>query len=251
MKRFIKAWLDRRPAPPAPELPMDGPLCALPLVLPLAEARRVMVFAPHPDDESIGCGGLLALLARAGVPTRVVLVSDGSGAGGLPEGAGEVRQQEFRAALARLGIGDMALLGFPDGELALSPALLAAIAQEVRDFSPQWVFTPASIDLHRDHRVVAEAVRQAALAVASVETVWQYETWSPLPITHVLDITGMLATKLAALGEHRTALACGNYLLGTEGLSRHRALLLGAPKPDGAAEGYLATQRAALFMPAR
>ena len=74
---------------------------------------------------------------------------------------------------------------------------------------------------------------------------------APVPITHVLDITGMLATKLAALGEHRTALACGNYLLGTEGLSRHRALLLGAPKPDGAAEGYLATQRAALFIPER
>lgn len=243
MKRFIKSWLDRRATAPR----MEGPLCALPTAFPLAEARRVLVFAPHPDDESIGCGGLLARLAQAGVPTRVVLVSDGSGAGGLPAGAGETRQQEFRAALARLGIDDMSLLGFPDGELALTPPLLAAVAQEVRDFAPQWVFSPASIDLHRDHRVVTEAVRRAALAITSVEVVWHYETWSPLPITHVLDITDLLATKLSALNEHRTALACGNYLQGTEGLSRHRALLLGAPKPDGAAEGYLATQRSTGF----
>ena len=248
MKRFIKAWIDRRVT--APVL-VEGPLCALPAAFPLAEARRVMVFAPHPDDESIGCGGLLASLAQAGVPTRVVLVSDGSGAGGLPAGAGEIRQQEFHAALTRLGIGDVSLLGFPDGELSLTPPLLAAIAQEVRDFAPQWVFSPASIDLHRDHRVVTEAVRLASLATASVDRVWHYETWSPLPITHVLDITDLLATKLSALSEHRTALACGNYLQGTEGLSRHRALLLGAPKPDGAAEGYLATQRETGFTPLR
>jgi LmbE family N-acetylglucosaminyl deacetylase len=247
MKRFIDAWLERRSDRAAS---LEVPLVALPAAFPLADARRVLVFAPHPDDESIGCGGLLTLLARAGVPTRVVLVSDGAGAGGLPPGAGEVRQQEFRAALSRLGVTDFAQLGFPDGELTLGPALEAAISHEVQAFSAPWIFVPASIDLHRDHRVVTEAARRAAMQSAAVAALWHYETWSPLQVSHVLDISEVLESKLAALAEHRTALACGNYLAGTEGLARHRALLLGAPRPGAAAEGYLCTLRPAQFKPA-
>jgi LmbE family N-acetylglucosaminyl deacetylase len=246
MKRFIDAWRERLGLRTAS---LEGPLCPLPAAFPLGDARRVLVFAPHPDDESIGCGGLLTLLTRAGVPTRVVLVSDGAGAGGLPPGAAELRQQEFRAALARLGVSDFAQLGFPDGELKLDAALEASVEHEVRAFSAQWVFVPASIDLHRDHRVVTEAVRQAALRSATVTALWHYETWSPLQVSHVLDISDVLESKLAALSEHRTALACGNYLAGTEGLARHRALLLGAPRPGAAGEGYLRTQRDTRFSP--
>ena len=222
-------------AMPAPEV---GELCSLPQRLDLAAARRVLVLAPHPDDETIGCGGALALLARAGVALHVVLVSDGSGAGGLPPDAAAVRQAEFVRALQQLGVSSHALLGFPDGELMLSPELLAAIAQQVDAFAPDWIFCPHAGDLHRDHRVVAAAARQAALASPSVQRLCEYETWSPVQPSHVLDIGAVLATKLAALKQHETALACGNYVEATLGLARYRALLLGAPVQGGAAEAY-------------
>ena len=213
-------------------------LCPLPQRMDLSAARRVLVLAPHPDDETIGCGGALALLARAGVALHVVLVSDGSGAGGLPPGAAAVRQAEFIRALELLGVSSHALLGFPDGELSVSPDLLAAVAQQVDAFAPDWIFCPHAGDLHRDHRVVAAAARQAALASPSVQRLCEYETWSPVQPSHVLDIGAVLATKLAALKQHETALACGNYVEATLGLARYRALLLGAPVQGGAAEAY-------------
>lgn len=253
MKQFTWPWPRRRSTPvstpAAQHAPQaaEPPLCALPLALPLAEAERVLVFAPHPDDESIGCGGALALLARAGIPMRVVLVSDGSGAGELPPGTDLIRRQEFVAALQRLGVVDHVLLGFPDGALRQDPPLQQAVAQQVQQFTPTWIFSPSSADLHRDHRVVALAVRQAAREVPAVQRLCEYETWSPLPVTHVLDISDVLEIKLAALAEHRTALACGNYLEATAGLARHRGILLGGPKPGAAGEGYLCTDRATGF----
>lgn len=239
MKPFIATWLERwrRPAAAPTE-----PLCELPARLELSEAQRVMAFVPHPDDESIGCGGALALLAAAAVPLRVVLVSDGSGAGALPPEAAGLRQEEFRAALRRLGVTNHGMLGFPDGNLVLDGAMRDAIGREVAAFEPTWIFAPSHADLHRDHRVVSAAVRHAALCTASVTRVCEYEVWSPLPLTHVLDITAVLDIKLAALAEHHTALACRDYLTGTAGLAKYRGLLLDGPQ-SGAAEGFLCTTR--------
>lgn len=215
----------------------------LPLPLPWQAAARVLAFAPHPDDESIGCGGLLARLVQAGVPVRVVLVTDGSGAGGLPPSAGHVRQQEFRRALSKLGVQDHGLLGFPDGGLMAGRALFGAVARELRAFSPDWVLCPSAADAHRDHRCVAQAVQRAARAWPSVQQVLQYETWGALPASHVLDITDELPLKLAALAEHATALQQMDYAGATTGLAHYRGLLVPSPRPGAAGEAYLCTRR--------
>jgi len=241
MKRFIAAWSERRHRRAEPGL------CVLPQLLPWSEARRVLVFAPHPDDECIGCGGLLVRLAQAGVPVRVVLVTDGSGAGGLPPGAELIRQQEFRASLQRLGVTNHSLLGFPDGGLTTSRALRDAVEREVQFFAPDWVIGPSAADAHRDHRCVAEVVRLAACACPGVDVVLEYEVWGPVPATHVLDITDQMATKLAALAEHVTALQQMDYTQACVGLARYRGLLLREPRPDGVAEAYVCTRRAARF----
>lgn len=264
MPPFIKRWFDRLSlsAPPvhsgdgrayavvqgrpghamaALSAEPDEPLCPLPQPLPLTDARRVLVFAPHPDDESIGCGGLIARLLQAAVPVRVVLVTDGAGAGGLPPGAAQVRQQEFHHAVRQLGGAQVALLGFEDGALADGEALDGAVRQQLADFAPNWVVMPALADLHRDHRVLARTVVRAAQAQPGVQALWQYETWAALPVTHVLDIGDVLPAKRAAIAEHHTALACGNYLEGALGLAAYRGLLLGASRPGAAAEGFVLT----------
>ena len=108
-----------------------------PAVVPLALPAhlRVMVFAPHPDDETVGVGGLISRLTRRHVPVRVVFLTNGDG---FPKAAqegfapdqqptdadfvalGELRRREALAATQRLGLSKAAVrfLGFPDGGLA-------------------------------------------------------------------------------------------------------------------------------------
>ncbi len=115
---------------------VPGRRAVAPAVTPLAlsAGARVMVFAPHPDDETIAVGGLLHGLVRHGVPTRVVFVTNGDGyqwtlqkALAIPHptdddylALGQRRQREALAATRRLGLprSDVLFLGFPDNGLA-------------------------------------------------------------------------------------------------------------------------------------
>ncbi len=79
-------------------------------VLRLARGQRIVVVAPHPDDETLGCGLLIARAARAGVPLAVVALTDGQAS--HPESKrwpatalGRLRRAELRRAMARPGAG--------------------------------------------------------------------------------------------------------------------------------------------------
>jgi N-acetylglucosamine malate deacetylase 1 len=218
------------------------PLCPLPRPLDLSSARRVLVFAPHPDDETLGCGGTLAKLAGH-CAIKAVLVTDGSGAGELPEGTANIRQAEFRSALAQLGVMDTIFLNQPDGNFYGSPHLAEDIVNLLGDFRPDWVFLPPPIDYHRDHLLISAFLAPLCRAADSVKQLVFYEVWSPVPATHVVDITGEWALKAAALGEHRTALACGDYARAIEGLNRFRGLYLGVDRMAEAFMVEVATER--------
>jgi LmbE family N-acetylglucosaminyl deacetylase len=200
--------------------------CPLPLPLDLTLARKVLVFSPHPDDETLGCGGTLARLAQM-CPVKVVLVTDGSGAGGLPEGAGAVRQLEFVNALAVLGVNDSIQLNQPDGFFVGSTELAEAIKKLLEDYQPDWVFLPSPLDYHRDHVRIAAFLEPLCRGAESVKQLLFYEIWAPVPATHVVDITDQANRKRAALAEHATAMACGDYQRAVDGLNRYRGLYLG------------------------
>jgi LmbE family N-acetylglucosaminyl deacetylase len=104
-----------------------------PAVLDVPTATRLLVIAPHPDDEVLGAGGLMQRVKATGGTVRVVYLTDGDG---YPEGVkeedhveaptakdylgyGKQRRREAHAALVRLGLGDafQTFLGFPDGGL--------------------------------------------------------------------------------------------------------------------------------------
>lgn len=230
--QFIKARARRQALHELPQ-------CALPRPLPLENIRRAIVFAPHPDDESLGCGGTLARLAGH-CAIKVVLITDGSGAGGLPDGSDLVRQREFAAALRILGIDDFCCLQQPDGHFSANPALTEQITRLLADFQPDHVFLPSPVDYHRDHLRIADFLVPLCRQAATVEQLVHYEIWAPLPATHVVDISEQWPQKQAALFEHHTAMACGDYLRAIEGLNRYRGLYLGR---DRLAEAFLVSAR--------
>lgn len=211
----------------------------MPDVLAVETMDSVVVWVPHADDESIGCGGLIATLAEQGCRVLVVLVTDSSGAGGLPEGTSEQRREEFLRAVAVLGNAIEAVCwDFADGALSSADRRLQyEILTFVKEREIQWAIAPWPMDVHPDHAALGEAVVQAYLAGAFAEGVVFYEVWTPLPASHVLPVSSEAwEKKLTALSQHQTALECVDYVRAITGLGAYRSLL----RSDGhAGEGFV------------
>lgn len=155
--------------------------------LPAAElAAPCVVFAPHPDDEVLGCGGLVALKAARQVDVRVVVLTDGArSAGGLAEKPEEralaaLRARELEAATAALGLGSdhVVGLGFPDGALEEhhreAVEATRAILGEAR---PTQVLIPYQHDAHPDHDATNRIVREALRVSGTRASVLEYPVW--------------------------------------------------------------------------
>lgn len=174
------------------------PLQALPAL------ERVLLLAPHPDDEVLGAGGTVALLAAAGCEVRVLMATAGEGdphSGLAGDELARRRKREAAAACAVLGLGEPTWWGFGDGSLPGRQAELdGALARAVADFAPQAVFLPWFGDGHADHAALGR------VAVPDGVQVWAYEIWTPLPAPNrLIDITSVIDRKRFALALHTTA----------------------------------------------
>jgi LmbE family N-acetylglucosaminyl deacetylase len=141
-------------------------LAALPAAS-VAGWSSAVIFAAHPDDEVLGAGGIIALLAAAGARLRVVAVTDGEAShpGRGPAERAELarrRATERAAALQALGAGatEVIRLGLPDAGLGAREAELAAL---VPDLTAGFTtcLAPWMSDLHGDHEAVGRAARRA------------------------------------------------------------------------------------------
>lgn len=148
---------------------------------------RTLIVAPHPDDETFGCGGLLALLARRGRAPRVVFVSDG--AASHPHIAAErlvaLRKEEARSALAALGLPDGAAthLDLPDGGLPFAgetdfAEAVAAFGACLRAGGTDTIVLPWRRDSSRDHRATFGIVLAARARNAPRARVLEYPVWA-------------------------------------------------------------------------
>lgn len=203
------------------------------------DARRALVVAPHPDDESLAVGGLSHRLSDAGAELSLVLVTAGeaSRAGGDPASLGRARTAEARAAAAVLGIGRVDELGLPDGALGDHvPALAERLDTALRQWRPDVVLTTWFGDDHPDHRAV-----NAALALLAPDhgdlPVWGGEMWTPAPATNLVDLRPIdVEAKARAVAQHRTA-ARAFDLTARLALDRYRSV--NALAGRGHAEAYV------------
>jgi LmbE family N-acetylglucosaminyl deacetylase len=140
------------------------------------------VVAAHPDDETLGLGGMIAALTAAGVLVEVVLVSDGGAAYPTPSRLERsrlehIRRFEFAKAAGILGVDETICLGLPDGEIAEHEAWLAGQLGAILMQRPPGVWCAATWrgDGHPDHEGVGRAAWSAARRTAAV--LLEYPIW--------------------------------------------------------------------------
>jgi LmbE family N-acetylglucosaminyl deacetylase len=174
---------------------------------------RVLVVAPHPDDEVLGCGGVMARHAAAGDEVHVIVVTRGHADLFPPESVDRVRA-ELREAHAILGVNSVTYLEFPAPRLDTVPrhTVADAIAKVIKQHQPELMYVPHHGDMHFEHGMIYEACLVATRPMhnQSVRRVLTYETpseteWAPPLASHAfvptifVDIGPYLKQKLAAM----------------------------------------------------
>jgi LmbE family N-acetylglucosaminyl deacetylase len=218
--------------------PLAAPRIARPLVEPPVRGR-VLVVAPHPDDEAIGPGATLALHHRLGDPIGALFVTSGlHGDRGArsPQEYVALRRAEAQAAAAVLGIGRTEFWDYPDG-MVVTEADLGAVVERLADLlrreRPDVVYAPHAGETHSDHHFVALAVARARARLAGTGAapdgaprVLGYEVWSPLEPDWAVDVASVYETKLRAIRCYASQLERNDIPRAVDGLNRFRAVLL-------------------------
>ncbi len=146
--------------------------------------KKVLILAPHCDDEILGCGGILAKFKKENVDTYVTIVTNGHlGAPELfkKEGTEKVRSEALQSHKF-LGVKKTFFLDFPAPRLDSIPSykLSIAIAEILSNNKITDLFIPHRGDIHKDHRITFEAALVAARPVndCKVRRIYAYETLS-------------------------------------------------------------------------
>jgi len=214
---------------------------------------RVLVIAPHPDDEVLGVGGTMARLAHEGHDVFVAIVTRGDPSMFDPAFIEQGRQEAVEAHRL-LGVRETIFLNnFPAALLDTIPhcRLNEALRELLYNVKPDILFIPFYGDVHIDHRLIFESVLVAARPndVHQVKTIYAYETlsetnWNAPPLTPgflpniYFDISAFLEVKLQAMSIYQTQLKSFPHERSLEAI-RALARLRGATVGFEAAEAFV------------
>jgi LmbE family N-acetylglucosaminyl deacetylase len=193
---------------------------------PLDSASVALVLAPHPDDDALGCGGLLLRKRLQGAAVHIAYLTDGSAShpdhpSMTPERLAAQRQQEAREAARRLGVERAALhfLGAADGSLArleagAAEALTNRIAAVLAETRPDEILLPCRRDGSSEHEAAFVLARRARDRIAPGARLLEFPVWAwwnPLRLIRPLlgsrriwrlDFRGHEKIKAAAVAAH-------------------------------------------------
>jgi len=219
-------------------------------------AQRVVVLAPHPDDEAIGCAGAIRLYTIGGAAVSIIYISDGSrGDGSVNKLKGaerleaqarltQTRKDEASRAAAILGVTDLAFLDLPDGGVSASRENVASLRTHLDRLKPEIVFLPFFIDQHPDHVATNDLFLEAVAgsAAGGPSECWGYEVWTPLYANRILDISSVAEAKWEALRQYESQNRRLDYVGSTQGLNAFRQR--SSYKSTGYAEAFFAASLA-------
>lgn len=216
---------------------------------------KILVIAPHPDDEGLGCGGALLRLMRERPDAELhwVIVTEMPSGAYWSEERASARRGEIAIVAERLKVREVHQLRFPAARLDTVPMadLVAALSAVMTKVEPDTVFIPYRHDVHTDHRYVFDAASACvkSFRYPSVRTVLAYETLSETEFgldpsvgafrpNVWVDISQDLEAKIELLGIYAGEMGAFPFPRSreaVEALARVRGATAGVP----AAEGFI------------
>jgi LmbE family N-acetylglucosaminyl deacetylase len=152
-------------------------------------AGRLLLIAPHPDDETFGCGNIIALKKQQGAQVKIIFLTDGEASmkghsSIAPQEVADVRRRDSIEACAHLGLSvdDLKRYSLPDGQvprkgMAGFEKAVERLLNDIKEFTPAEIFCPHPMDGHGDHAAAAEMGQEAVRRCQSPPRLLYYTVW--------------------------------------------------------------------------
>src|SRR5271165_5210063 len=183
-------------------------------------SQRILAVAPHPDDETLGCGGTLLRMSEQGEELAWLIVTGISEDQGFPVQRVRERDAEIARVVKTIGFRKVFNLGLPAARLDRIPMadLIEKFSEVFKAFAPHQVFLPYRSDVHTDHREVFDAGSACVkwFRYPSIQRVLAYETLSETELTldprevfqpnYFVNVSQFLERKIELMSIYRSEL---------------------------------------------
>jgi LmbE family N-acetylglucosaminyl deacetylase len=188
--------------------------------------NRILVLSPHQDDDILGCGGTLKLLADAGAQIKVIYMTDGClGSNSIsPVDLPAIRRAEAVRGLSRINVDDSVFFDAPDLCLRCDSRAIDFVKDQIVSFQPKVIMTPHAGENHPDHYNTCMITAKALALVDVPIEVYAYEVWNNHNPNTLVDITNVIEDKLSAMREHKSQMDMIDYAEKIRGLNIYRSI---------------------------
>ena len=208
------------------------------------ENKRILVFAPHPDDEILGCGGTIARYIKEGCDVYVCIVTKGMPPLFKNEELNQLNQEDAKRSHKFLGINKTFFLDFPAADLESVKRfeLNGRILDITREVCPEIAFIPHIGDMQKDHQIVVDACMVALRPkyFPQVKRILSYETLSetdwnipnvsnafiPNVFVNIEETLEIKKKALSFFNQQVSAFPAARSIEAVEALARHRGALM-------------------------
>ncbi len=200
-----------------------------PVLIEKPTGSRVLVLAPHPDDEIYGCGGVLHKHHQAGDHIVAVYMTDGRKGGIAGQAEDDVareRQLEAKKSAAIIGINHLVFMNHEDDRLQANNGTISQLAGILNEVKPDIVYLPFLLDYHPDH-IATNSILMGAMAAYKEFMCYGYEVWTPLLPNCYVDISEQMEIKQSSLEQFTTQTSRFDMVGASFGLGKYRSVMYG------------------------
>jgi LmbE family N-acetylglucosaminyl deacetylase len=209
-----------------------------------------IVVAPHPDDETLGCGGTMLRCKDEGGSIHWLIVTHVSTDLGYSKKRVEQREEEIRRVAEQYGVSGVTNLRFPTTRLDAEPLgdIVEAVGRVFQKIEPEVVYVPYRSDVHTDHAVVFDAVTSSTkwFRYPSVRRVLAYETLSETDFAIDPDTNGfrpnVFCNITGYVDEKVETMQIYDSEIGTHPFPRSEASIRALATLRGSASGFEAAE---------
>lgn len=183
---------------------------------------KILIVSPHPDDETIGCGGLLA---KYGPQCDILILTDGR-LGNIEKYKDTdkliaLRKQELNNAMKIAKVNNIFFLDIEDSTLSMNKDKVKSF--NIVDYD--YIFVPNRYETHSDHKPVLKIITSMKSSQRSKAQIYEYEVWTPLHNpTWNLNISDVVDIKKQMLKEYKSQISEKDYVKASIGLNAYRGL---------------------------